>query len=127
MTGDPSATPIARERAVSSVATDVLLTIVTCGIYNLFWQARQFRVLNAFLGRQEFRFWVWLFLTLITCGIYHIYTEYVMAKSVLAVQRRLGKPTSDNLPLISLLVSLCGLMLVADAIQQSEINGFFEP
>lgn len=126
MTGASSATPISREQAVSSVATDVLLSIVTCGIYNLFWQARQFRVLNAFLEREEFRFSVWFFLSLISCGLYHIYSEYVMAKSVLAV-RRLGQPTSDNLPLISLLVSLCGLTIVADAIQQSEINGFFEP
>ena len=50
-----------------------------------------------------------------------------MAKAVLTVQRRLAKPTSDNLPLISLLVSLCGLTLVVDAIQQSEINALFEP
>ena len=126
MTGSPSTFPIPRDKAVSSIATDVLLTIVTCGIYNLFWQARQFRVLNAFLGRREFRFWPWLLLTLITCGLYHVYTEYVMAKAVLAIQRRLGKPTSDNLPLISLIVSLLGLTLVADAIQQSEINEFFE-
>ena len=127
MTTVPAVRPIPREQAASSIASDVLLTVVTCGIYNLFWQRRQFRALNAFLGREEFRFGMWLLLTLLTCGLYHIYTEYQMAKSVLVIQRRLGKPTTDNLPLISLLVSILGLTVVADAIQQSEINDFFEP
>ena len=122
-----SAYPIAPERAVSNVAADILLTLVTCGIYDLFWQARQFRVLNAFLGRNQFRFWVWLLLTLITCGIYHIYNEYLMARAITTVQRTLGKAPTENLPLISLGLSIFGLTLVADAIQQSEINRFFEP
>ena len=119
--------PISPEQAISNVAIDVLLSIVTCGIYNLFWQARQFRVLNAFLGREQFRFWTWLLLTLVTCGIYHIYNEYLMGRSITTIQRRIGKPPADNLSLISLLLSIFGLTVVADAIQQSEINGFFEP
>ena len=118
--------PIEPEKAVSSVAKDILLTLLTCGIYDLFWQARQFRTLNAFLGRTQFRFWTWLLLTLVTCGIYHIYNEYLMAKSIVTVQRQLAKPTNENLPLISLMLSVFGLTLLADAIQQTEINGFFE-
>lgn len=119
--------PIERRKAVSSVAADVIFTLLTCGIYNLFWQARQFRVLNAFLGRRQFRFWVWLLLTLITCGIYHVYNEYLMGRAITEVQRKIGKPPTENLPLICLGLSVFGLTVVADAIQQSEINGFFEP
>jgi hypothetical protein len=119
--------PMSPEKAVSNVAVDILLTIATCGIYNLFWQARQFRVLNAFLGQERFRFWMWLLLTLVTCGIYHIYTEYLMGRSITEIQRQIGKPPAENLSLISLLLSIFGLTVVADAIQQSEINGFFEP
>ena len=118
--------PIEPERAVSSIPRDIILTLLTCGIYNLFWQARQFRTLNAFLGREQFRFWTWLLLSLVTCGLYHIYNEFLMGKSIVAVQRSIGRPPTANLPLICLLVSFSGLTIVADAIQQSEINDFFE-
>lgn len=118
--------PIDPDQAVSGIATDILLSVVTCGIYNLFWQARQFRVLNAFLGRQEFQFWKWALLTLITCGIYHIYTEYVMARAIVSIQRDLGKPANENLIMMTVALSVFGLTIIADAIQQHEINDFFE-
>lgn len=117
--------PIARDEAFSNIATDIVLSLITCGIYNLFWQARQFRALNAFVGREEFRFWTWFFLTLVTCGIYHVYTQYRMGAVITEINRKLGLPPNENLALISLLLSIFGLVLVADAIQQSEINGFF--
>ena len=41
--------------AVSGIAADIILCIVTLGIYNLFWNARQFRTLNAFLGEERFQ------------------------------------------------------------------------
>ena len=119
--------PIEPARAKSSVALDLLLTLVTCGVYNLFWQARQFRALNAFLGVKRFRFWSWLFLTLLTCGGYHVYTEYVIGQSITQIQRSLGRAVSTNLPLVCLVVSILGLTPAADAIQQHEINAFFEP
>ncbi len=117
--------PIARDEAFSSIATDIVLSLITCGIYNLFWKARQFRALNAFVGREEFGFWTWFFLTLVTCGIYHVYTQYRMGAVITEINRTLGLPPNENLALISLLLSIFGLVLVADAIQQSEINGFF--
>ncbi len=118
--------PIAREDAASNIATDIVFSLITCGIYNLFWQARQFRALNAFKGSEEFRFWSWFFLTLITCGIYHVYTQYRMGAVITEINRKIGNPPNENLALISLLLSIFGLVLVADAIQQSEINGFFD-
>lgn len=126
MTNSLPAPPIEAQRAVSNIAAGIIFSLLTCGIYNLFWQARQFRALNAFLGREQFRFWTWFLLSLVTCGIYHIYTEYVMGTSITAIQRNIGKPANENLALISLLLSIFGLMLVADAIQQHEINAFFE-
>jgi hypothetical protein len=119
--------PIARDEAASNIATDIVLSLITCGIYNLFRQARQFRVLNAFSGRDEFRFWTWFFLTLVTCGIYHVYTQYRMGIVISDINRKLGRPANENLALICLLLSIFGLILVADAIQQNEINAFYEP
>lgn len=109
-----------------NVAVDIILSILTCGIYNLFWQARQMRAVNAMLGIERFRFWPWFFLTLITCGIYHIYHEYVMGSAICEAAERLGRRVPQNLALISLLLSVFGLTIVTDAIQQHEINQILE-
>ena len=65
--------PISRSEAVSNIAIDVVLTLVTCGIYNLFWQSRQFKVMNAFLGQKRYSFFQWMILVVLTCGLYHVY------------------------------------------------------
>ncbi len=110
------------ERFSSSIVLDILLSLITCGVYQLFWQARQMRALNYFLGEERFSFIKWLLLTVVTCGIYHIYYEYVMAKAITDVQDRRGASPSSELPLLSILLSIFGFTLVADAIQQHEIN-----
>ncbi|MBI2194847.1 MAG: DUF4234 domain-containing protein [Planctomycetes bacterium] len=118
--------PIHPDEGRSNVAWDIVLTLITCGIYNLFWQARKFRVLNAFLGRADFSFWHWFFLSIITCGVYHIYTEYVMGQSIVEIQRKLGQHPNESLSTLCLVLTILGLALVTDAIQQGEINRFFE-
>ena len=117
--------PIRAEEATSNIVVDIILSLVTLGIYNLFWQARQFRVLNAFLGARRFDFWQWFLLTIVTCGIYHLYTEYVMGNTIMEIQRNLGRPVSTNVGLLSVVVALFGTTIVADAIQQHEINEFY--
>ncbi len=106
-----------------SIAAGIVLTLLTCGIYNLFWQNHQIKTINFFLGREELSFWRWFFFTLLTCGLYHIYHEYLMGKYILEIQYKVGKPApSLHLPVIALILSLVGLPLVADAIEQKELN-----
>ena len=119
--------PIMRDEAFVSIGMGVFLTILTCGIYSLFWQARQFRVLNAWLGRREYSFWSWLGLTLITCGIYGIYSEYQMANSILEIQRKREWYTNPDLATLCVAVSVIGLPIASMAIQQEEINKFYNP
>ena len=119
--------PVPREEAVVSIGMGVFLTILTCGIYSLFWQARQFRVLNAWLGRREYGFWSWFGLCLITCGIYGIYTEYQMSNSINEIQRTRGWHTNPNLGTICVAISFFGSPIASMAIQQEEINKFYNP
>ena len=119
--------PVPRDEAVVSIGTGVFLTILTCGIYSLFWQARQFRVLNAWLGRREYSFWSWFGLCLITCGIYGIYSEYQMANSILEIQRKREWYTNPNLATLCVAVSIIGFPIASMAIQQEEINKFYNP
>jgi hypothetical protein len=116
----------AAEKYTSSIVKDIILSIITCGIYYLFWQAREMGAVNYLLEDEKYNFWKWLLLTIITCGIYHIYYEYILAQSIMEVQRRLGRPVSGNLHILSVILAIVGLNIVADAIQQDEINRLFK-
>lgn len=113
------------EKYKSSIVKDIILCIITCGIYNLFWQAREMRAVNYLLEEEKYNFWKWFLLTIITCGIYHIYYEYIFAQSIMEIQRRLGRPVSNNLHILSVIIAILGLSIVTDAIQQDEINKLF--
>ena len=118
--------PISRDAAFVGIGMGIVLTILTCGFYMLFWQARQFRVLNAWLGRKEYHFWSWYFLGLFTCGVYIVYHEYKMANGICEIQHKKGWPENPQLALICLLLSAFGLSVASMAIQQEEINKFYQ-
>lgn len=109
----------------SNIALDVVLSFVTCGIYYFFWQARQFRAVNHLLGQDRYKFGLWFILTLVTCGLYNIYYEYLLAQGIAEAQEKHGRPKSKDLPVLSLVLTIVGLNVVADALQQNEINKFF--
>jgi len=109
----------------SSIALDIVLSVITCGIYWWFWQARQMRAINYLLGQQRYNFWIWFLLTIVTCGLYNIYYEYYMAQGIVEAQDNHGRPRSKDLPVLSLVLTIIGLNIVTDAIQQNEINKFF--
>ena len=116
---------VAAEKYASSIVKDIILSVITCGIYYLFWQAREMKAVNYLLEEDRYSFIKWFFLTIITCGIYHIYYEYIIAQSIMDVQRLLNRPVSNNLHLLSVGLAVFGLNIVADAIQQDEINKLF--
>jgi hypothetical protein len=111
---------------VSSIPKDIILFVITCGIYGLFWTARQMKAVNYLVGQEKFSFVKWFFLCIVTCGIYHIFYEYSMAQAIVEAQERRNRPVSANLPVISIVLTIIGLHIVTDAIQQDEINKFFE-
>ena len=105
----------------ASIVADILLTIVTCGIYNLFVQNRQMKAVNTFLGENKYNFWFWLLITIITCGIYHIYHEYIITKDICKIAN-----LHSNETVVILLLSIFGLTIVADALQQNMLNEYIE-
>src|SRR4051794_8997136 len=93
---------------VKSIPASVILTFITCGIYNLHWQHRQMLSVNQMLDEDKYHFLPWLLLTLITCGIWHIYHEYRMSEDIAKVMGR--DVNSDGL--IAVLLSLFGFSFV---------------
>jgi uncharacterized protein DUF4234 len=106
---------------VKSVPVCVILTLVTCGLYNLYWQHLQMQSVNEMLNEDKYRFLPWLLLTLVTCGVWHIYHEYRLSEDIARVMGREKK--TDGL--IAVLLSVFGFSFIVDAIQQSHINAHF--
>jgi hypothetical protein len=100
----------------------LILTILTCGIFNLYWNYRLMEACNALLNRREFSFWIWLLLTILTCGLYHIFYQYKMGAAIVEIQHLMNRDLFDKLPLISVFVTIFGLSIVVDCIHQHEIN-----
>jgi hypothetical protein len=104
----------------------LILTILTCGIFNLYWNYRQMEICNELLNRREFRFWIWLLFTILTCGIYHIFYQYKMGAAIVEIQLSLNMVLFDKLPVISVLVTIIGFPIVVDCIHQHEINKIYD-
>jgi len=120
-----TSTPYPRSEAVVPVALGIVFSLLTCGIYLLFWHYKQIQVLNAWLGREELNFWVFLGLSIITCGLFAIYYEYKMAQAINEVQENNDMRVNGDLPILCVLLSIFSLSLVSTAIQQADINKFY--
>lgn len=100
----------------------LILTLVTCFVFNLYWNYRQMIACNDLLGRREFGFLSWLILTILTCGIYHLYYQYKMGAAINELQNARHLPVTEGLPVLSVVSAILGFGIVADCIHQHEIN-----
>jgi Zn-dependent protease with chaperone function len=121
----PQGEPISRQEAVRSILMAIVLSLVTCGIYGLYWQYMQFKTLNAWIGREEHNFGMYLLFSILTCGVYAIYYEYKFALSMTEVQRARGMVVNENLPMMAVALAFFGFAMVTWAIEQQEINRWY--
>lgn len=104
-----------------SILLCILLSIVTCGLYEIYWIVKLNDELNASSGRLGTSGGVVILLSLVTCGLYHLYWAYQMGTAVEQIRARFHEPSSSA-PVIYLLLSLFGLPIVAYALMQNELN-----
>ena len=117
--------PFPSQEGIRSIGVSIILCILTCGLYGFYWQYKQIQILNAWIGREEFSFLIWLLIGIITCGIFMIYYEYKMARGINEIQERNDFRVNNDIALICLVLTLFGLGIVSMAIQQAEINKFY--
>jgi hypothetical protein len=118
----PEAYDLDERRHSANIALYLVLTILTLGIFNLYWNYRQMRSCNELLARQEFSFLIWILLVIVTCGLYHFYYQYKMGAAINEIQRLEDLPVTDGLPVLSLIAAVLGVGVVADCIHQHELN-----
>jgi Domain of unknown function (DUF4234) len=110
------------EEHYASIPKYLIITLLTCGLFNLYWNYRQMQACNDLLDDDEFNYWIWLLLSIVTCGLYHIYYQFKMGRAIVEIQTSMNEKVFDALPIISIIVTILGLSIIVDCIHQNEIN-----
>ena len=110
-----------------SIGLCVVLSIVTCGIYGIYWLYTIARDLNDLCESQNQEKGaepgLVVVLGIVTCGIYSLYYLWKAGKMVASLTRSNGQHPSDD-SIVLMVLSLLQLSLVSYCILQSHINGF---
>ncbi|WP_010250867.1 DUF4234 domain-containing protein [Acetivibrio cellulolyticus] len=103
-----------------NVGVGILLSIVTCGIYSLYWMYKVTQEITEY-NHENANPGMELVLSLVTCGIYSIYWNYKMGKRILQARLNSGSSASDD-SILYLILSIFGLGIVSLAIMQNNMN-----
>lgn len=106
-----------------NIGLAIVLSIVTCGIYGIYW----FIVLNndvkaASKDETLATGGVAFLLTILTCGIYGFYWAYRMGKAIVAARKNAGMDDNTDNSVLYLILQIIGLAIVNYALIQNEMN-----
>ena len=109
-----------------SIATCIILSIVTCGIYGIIWMISLNDDTNRLSNEpQPTSGGMVVLLTIVTCGIYGIYWCYKQGEKLDRAAMMRGLPT-ENKGVIYLVLSFFGLSIVSFAMMQDSINKYVD-
>ena len=104
-----------------SVGMNIVLTLVTLGIYGFYWMT----TLNTDVAQEcgeppIISNGMLVLLTIVTCGIYMVYWAYKQGERLERVRAAKGKP-AGSLPVLYLVLALV-FFIVGLALMQNEVN-----
>ena len=106
-----------------NIALCVVLSIITCGIYGIYWLVCLVDDLNVASGRTgDTSGGVVFLLSLVTCGIYGIYWMYKAGEKVAYIKQRNTGEVDSSSSVLYLILGIIGFGIVAYALIQSELN-----
>ena len=116
--GSPLKKSIPNNVAPRNLAVAIILTLVTCGIYGIYWFMKLTDEVNALTGNTNDTSGGMAFLLdLVTCGIYGIYWSYKMG-----CKQDDYSNGNDTHAILYLVLSLFGFNIVIYALLQDMIN-----
>ena len=105
-----------------SIVTAILLSLVTCGIYGLYWLIKLNDEINTVGGTTEDTSGVMvLLLTLVTCGIYGWIWMYKTGEKLDKIAETKGQKAQSR-GILYIILALCGLSIVSYALMQDALN-----
>jgi len=105
-----------------SVATVIIFSILTCGIYMWYWIYVTSRDINTYLEISDMDPAVEVILSIFTCGLYLLYWYYKYAQRISDTQIKAQLPTTSDDAIICLVLGIVGLGIVSVGIMQKNIN-----
>ena len=102
----------------------IVLSIITCGIYAIYWFIVLANETNAASGHAQdgTSGGIAFLLTLVTCGIYGIYWAYKQGEKLNEAKAMGNMPVDSNAGILYLILELLGLGIVGYALMQNELN-----
>lgn len=107
-----------------NVVVSVLLSIITCGIYALYWYCTVTDDVDAIAQNPNKRNGaVVILLTIVTCGIYGMYWWYQNGKMMEEANKQKGISGSSS-AVLYLILSIFGLSMINFILVQLDINKY---
>lgn len=103
-----------------NIALCVIFTIITCGIYGVYWFVCLTDDVNELVEDNSTSGVLALVLTLVTCGLYGLYWAYKMGEKLDEAKQKRGISASNGGVLYLIVFMLGGI--IAYALIQNEIN-----
>ena len=104
------------------LAKAIILTIITCGIYGIYWMICINEDTKTVSGDTSFpTSGMLILLTIVTCGIYSLYWLYRIGQALKSAQVANGLEAKDN-SVLYLVLELFGFGIVAYALIQNDLN-----
>lgn len=103
-----------------NIAVCIILSLITCGIYSIYWMVVLTDELNELSGEDGTSGILALVLTMVTCGLYGFYWAYKIGEKVETCKENRGIVTS-NTGLLYLIVFFLSPIIIY-ALSQNEIN-----
>ena len=103
-----------------NIVVAILLTIVTCGIYGIYWFICLTNEANSLTLDDDYQTsgGMALLFTIITCGIYGFYWMYKMGIKA----EKISNKDNSVYPILFLVIGLCGVGIISYIILQDTIN-----
>lgn len=102
-----------------SIPLAIVLSIVTCGIYSIYWMIKLNDEINQLSGEVTATTGGMVFLfTLITCGIYGLYWQYKMGERCDRIKQNRNGYSS----ILYLILAILSLSIISYCLMQDTIN-----
>ena len=107
-----------------SIPIAIILSIVTFGIYGLYWLYCLASDVNTLTGEEDSSGFKVLILSIITLGLYELYWLYKVGERLSYFQTYQGEMVDSYRALVYLILGIFGLNIVARALIQNDLNKY---
>ena len=107
-----------------SIPVCIILSIITFGIYGIYWLYCLANDVNTLTGEEESSGFKVLALSIITLGLYELYWLYKVGVRLSNFQAYQGEMVDSYRALVYLLLGIFGLNIVARALIQNDLNKY---